>query len=58
MKDTFEEVVEFIQSKIGLESKPLDRSTRLYEDLRIAGDDAFELMSVNERYAKRYSSRL
>lgn len=41
--DVFEEIKSFLSQEIGT-NKFMERNTRLYEDLRIDGDDAFELM--------------
>jgi len=47
--DTFERIKQLVIIKIGEENINLTQSTRIYEDLKIDGDDAFELLKSFER---------
>ena len=53
--EVFDEVVQFIHNEMGKvwwRSKPLTRYTRLYEDLRIDGDDATDLFLAFQKQFK------
>lgn len=47
--DTFEKLKILIFNKIGQENVTLKKSTRIYEDLSVDGDDAFELLKSFEQ---------
>jgi acyl carrier protein len=51
MNDVFEKIKALIAEKTSVNESRLGRNTRLYEDLKIEGDDAFELLeSFKEKF--------
>ncbi len=52
MDDILENIKTLVSEKSGVDEKKLNRSTRLYEDLKIDGDDAFELL---EAFTEKFS---
>ncbi len=46
MENVLEEIKSIIHDQIGNSRSEINRSTRIFEDLRIDGDDAFELLDA------------
>lgn len=44
MKDVFDEIKKIVSEEIGVKESKLFRETRIYEDLKVDADDAFELL--------------
>ena len=49
MEDVFNKITKLVSNEVGVRESKLTRTTRLYEDLKIDGDDAFELLKSFEQ---------
>jgi acyl carrier protein len=52
MTNTFSIITKWIQKETGVNKSSLKSSTRIYEDLRMDGEDAFELLKSFEHEFK------